>query len=104
MNEAQALLNAVKRAAQLVGLVMNVDKTKFMCYEQDNQIQTLKSLEGKNLECVTDFEYHGSWISTTSRDIISCKAKTWSGLHKLDNILKSNLPRGAKNAILQSFC
>ena len=58
--------------------------------------QSLKSLEGKNLECVTDFEYLGSWISTTSRDIASGKAKTWPVLHKLDNIWKSNLPRWLK--------
>ena len=96
MNEAQVLLNAVESAAQLVGLVMNEGKMKFMCYEQDSQIQNPKSLEGKNLECVTDFEYLGSWISTTSRNIASQKAKTWAALHKLDTIWKSNLLRWLK--------
>ena len=72
---------------------MNAGKTKFMCYEQDNQIQSCKSLEGKNLECDTNFEYLSSWSSTTSRDIASHKAKTWPALHKLDNIWKCNLPR-----------
>ena len=75
---------------------MDAGKMKFMCYEQDSQIQSLKGLEGKSFECVTDFEYLGSWISTTSRDIASCKAKTWPALHKLDNIRKSNLPRWLK--------
>ena len=64
-NEAQVLLNAVESATQSVGLVMNAGKMKFMCYVQDNQIQSLK---GKNLECVTNFEYLGLWISTTSRE------------------------------------
>ena len=36
MNVAQALLNAAESAAQSGGLVMNVGKTKFMCYEQCN--------------------------------------------------------------------
>ena len=93
INEVQALLNAVESATQSVGLVMNSGKTKFMRYEQDSQIQSLKSLEGKSLECVTNFEYLGSWISTTFRDIASHKVKTWPALHKLDNIWKSNLPR-----------
>ena len=54
------------------------------------------TLEGKNHECVTNFEYLGSWISTTSRDIASHKAKTWPVLHKLDKIWKFNLPRWLK--------
>ena len=58
-----------------------------------SKVQSLKSLEGKNLECVTNFEYLGLWISTTSRDIASCKMKTWPVLHKMDNIWKSSLPR-----------
>ena len=92
MNEAQGLLNTVESASESVRWAMNADKTKFMCYEQDSQIQSLKSVEGKNLECVTNFEYPSSWISTTSRYIASCKMKTWPALHKLDNIWKSNLP------------
>ena len=96
MNEAQVLLNAVESATQSVGLVINAGKMKFMCYEQDSQIQSLKHLEGKNLECVTIFEYLSLWISTTSRDIASCKAKAWLALHKLGNIWKSNLPKWLK--------
>ena len=74
----------------------NAGKMKCMYYEQDSQIQSLKSLQGKNLEHVTDFDYFSLWISTTSRDIASCKTKTWPGLHKLDNIWKSNLPTWLK--------
>ena len=44
MNEAQALLNEVDSAAWSVGLVINAGKTKFMSYEQDSQIQSLKIL------------------------------------------------------------
>ena len=76
MNEAQALLNAVECSACAVRLVMSAGKMKFMWYEPDSQIQHLKSLEGNNHECVTNFEYCSSWISTTSRDIASCKAKS----------------------------
>ena len=46
INEAQALLNTVESATQSVGLVINAGKTKFMCYEQDSQTQSLKNLEG----------------------------------------------------------
>ena len=56
MNEAQVLLNAVESVTRSVRLVMNAGKTEFMSYEQDSQIQSLKSPEGKNLECVTNFE------------------------------------------------
>ena len=76
--------------------VMNAVKIKFMCYELDSQIQSLESLEGKNPECVTNFEYLSSWIITTSRDIASHMAKTWPALYKLDNIWNSNLPRRLK--------
>ena len=96
INEDQALLNVVEIAAQSVGLVMNAGKTKFMCCEQDSQVQSLKSLEGKSLECVADFEYLGLWISTTSRAIALHKVKTWPVLHEQDNIWKSNLPRWPK--------
>ena len=81
MNEAQALLQSVENAVQSVGLVMNAGKTKFMCYEQESQIQSLKSLEGKNLECVMDLEYLSLWISTISIDIASRKVKIWPALH-----------------------
>ena len=77
-------------------VVMKVGKMKFMCYEQDSQIQSLKSLEGKNLECVTVFEYLGLWISTTSRDIAPHKLNTWPLLHKQDHVWKSNFPRWLK--------
>ena len=76
--------------------VLHYTIQKFMCYEQDSQIQSLKSLEWKNLECVTDFEYLSSWISTTSRDIASHKVKTWPALYELDNIWKSYLQRWLK--------
>ena len=86
INKVQVLLNAVESANQSVGLVMNAGKTKFMCDEQDSQIQSLKRLEQKTFECVTNFEYLSLWISITSRDIASCKVKTWPALHNLDNI------------------
>ena len=76
---------------------------KFMCYEQDSQIQSLKSLDGKNHECVTNFEYLSLWISTPSRGMVSHKAKkTWPALHKMDNICKSNLPRQLKTQFFRA--
>ena len=93
MNEAQVLVNAVESTTQSVRLMMNAGKWNSCALSKTARSRASRWLEGKNLECVTNFEYLSSWISRKSRDIASYKKTTWPALHKLDNIWKSNLPR-----------
>ena len=51
-----------------------------------------------------DFEYLGSWINNTERDMKIRIAKAWSALNKVDVLWKSILNRDLKISIFQSNC
>ena len=91
--DAQLLLNRVEQAAKEVGLHINATKTEFMTYNVDGVLNTL---DNKQLKNVDDFQYLGSWIDRSSRDIEIRKAKAWSALSKMESIWKSDLPRNIK--------
>ena len=96
LEDAQTLLHRLEEAASLVGLVMNIKKTEYMCFHQDVASPKLLSLSGKELKRVTDFIYLGSWVNTTERDLSVRIAKAWVACNKLDKIWKSNLDRTLK--------
>ena len=77
LEQAQELLGRLESAAAIVGLVMSVKKTEYMCFGQEDQAQTLKSISDEDLKKVSDFCYLGSWISTTERDLYVRIAKAW---------------------------
>ena len=60
VEKAQLLLTRVEQAAETIGLHINEKKTELMTFNQ-GEIQ-MKSLYGKQLKCVSDFKYLGSWI------------------------------------------
>ena len=45
---------------------MNAKKTKAMTYNEPPSI--IKTLDGSDLEIVTDLKYLGAWIATSERD------------------------------------
>ena len=78
-----------------VGLHINVDKTKFLALNQQN-MPILTTTDGRNLECVSDYKYLGSWIGSTEKDVKIRKALAWKASNKLSKIWKSNLKRPIK--------
>ena len=83
-----------EQAVAQVGLQANVTKTEYMMYNQpEGDLMTLNS--GK-LKMVDDFQYLGSRIASTEKDITMRIGKAWSALQKLNVIWKSRLKRQLK--------
>ena len=98
---ATELLHRVESAAANIGLFVNVDKTKVMTLNIEEQAGDLLSRSGGTIENVEDFIYLGSWIDGTERDIKVRKGKAWAALHRLRNIWNSKLSQKLK--ISKSF-
>ena len=65
-NQAETLLHSLERAAAGIGLHVNVHKTEYMCYNQTGDITTL---DRASLKLVDKFNYLGSSVSSTEKDI-----------------------------------
>ena len=74
---------------------MMMMKTKFLALNQQN-MPTLTTTDGRNLECVSDYKYLGSWIYSTEKDVKIRKALAWKASNKLSKIWKFNLKRPIK--------
>ena len=84
VDQAQILLNNVQVETVKVGLHINVHKTKFLALNQQN-IPILTTTDGRNLECVSDYKYLGSWIGSTEKDVKIRKALAWKASNKVCN-------------------
>ena len=94
LEKAQLLPLRVESAAATVGLHVNDEKTKFVIL---NDVEgDLRTLHGCTLEQVEDFEYLGSWVRSTERDMNIRIVKAWSALNKMDVVWKSSLNRKLK--------
>ena len=69
---AESLLHSLERAAGNIGLHVNADKTKYMCFNQRSDMSTLKS---GPLKLVDKFTYLGNSVSSTENDINTRLAK-----------------------------
>ena len=92
MDSASQLLHVVEGAAIQIGLHINESKTEYMSYNGNGDGRILSS-NGHKIKLVTDFQYLGSWLNTTKRDIDVRIAKAWSAHDKLKIIWKSDLDR-----------
>ena len=70
--QAETLLHCLERGADGIGFHVNADKTKYMCFNQRNDISTLK---GSSLKLVDKFSYQGCSVSSTETDINTRLAK-----------------------------
>ena len=75
---ATELLHLVESAAANLGLFVNVDKTKVMTPNIEDQAGDHLSLSGETIENVEDFIYLGSWIDGPERGINVRKRKAWA--------------------------
>ena len=94
---ATELLHRV--AAANIGLFVNVDKTKVMTLNIEEQAGDLLIIENVGV-----FIYLGSWIDGTERDIKVRKGKAWAALHRLRNIWNSKLSQKLKIRLFIAAC
>ena len=94
----ESLLQSLEQTAGGIGLYMNSDKTKFVCFNEDgdNSILNIKLLK------VDHFTYLGSNISFSESNVSIHIGKTWTAFDKLF-IWKSNLFDKIKTGILPSW-
>ena len=87
---AQKLLHILEQLAGFFGLHVNATKTEYICYNQDDPIETLN----KNpLKKVDDL---GSNIAATEKDALIRISGAWSALARLQTAWKSTLPEDIK--------
>ena len=94
--QAETLLHSLEWAAAGIGLHVNADKTKCMCFNQRGDISTLNC---SSLKLVNKFTYLRSCVPSTENDINMWLAKTWTAINWLLVIWKS----GLTDEIKQSF-
>ena len=100
VEKAQLLLTRVEQAAKTIGLHINEKKTEFMTFNP-GEIQ-MKSSSGKQLKCVSDFKYRGSWIETSEKDIDNRIGMAWTAANKMDTIWKWNMNKNLKIRFFKS--
>ena len=103
LRNAQSLLQSLEQASNSVGLYLNETKTEYInkCLtDTENGIKTLKQ---KLLKQVDDYNYLGSFISSSLKDFITRKGMTWSACNDLNKIWKSHLSRNIKLHIFKTI-
>ena len=86
--ELKSLLMKVKEESEKVGLKLNIQKTKIMASGPN----TLREIDGKTVETVSDFIFGGSKITADgdcSHEIKRCLLLGRKVITKLDSIFKS---------------
>ena len=98
-NQAETLLHSLERAAAGIGLHVNALKTEYMCY---NQIGDISTLDGTSLKLADKFNYLGSSISSTEKDIDTWLTKAGTAIDRLSIIWKSDLTDKMKRSFFQA--
>ena len=86
--QVEALLHCLERAAAGIGLYVNVDKTKYMCFNQRCNISILRS---GPLKLMDRFIYLKSNVSPTEKYISTRLATGFTGIDWLSVIWQSDL-------------
>ena len=80
-NQAEKLLNSLEWSAAGIGLRVNAHKTEYMCY---NQTGNISILDGTSLKLVDKFNYLGSSVSSTEKDIDTQLMKAWTAIDHME--------------------
>ena len=100
--ELKSLLMKVKNKSEIVGLKLNIQKTKIMASGPSTSWQ----IDGKTMETVTDFIFLGSKITADgdcSHEIKRCLLLGRKTMTNLDRILKSRDYFADKGLSIQSY-
>lgn len=95
IKQAQELLLNVEDECWKVGLGLNGPKTKFLAYNIEVK-QPLHTKDGTILEQKDDFQYLGSWVDNSDKDIEVRKAKAWRALNDMSKIWTSTMDTSLK--------
>ena len=76
-----------------------------VCSSTKSQVQSadIQTLDGSNLEVVSDFKYIGSWIGSSEHDIQVRKAIAWKACNALSKIWKLSVSRSIKERLFQTI-
>ena len=77
-----------------IELTINSQKTEYMSL--NNPQGNLVDTSGASLSQVTDFQYLGSWVESTKKDVEVRIAKAWAACSKLNNVWQSDLSKDLK--------
>ena len=91
IHQAQQLLKELEVEAAKVGLHVNANKTVFMSYNQDLQLNVILSINGGEIKQVDTFKYLGGWMKDCESDIKIRKALAWATCQKLKSVCTSSL-------------
>ncbi|XP_071808969.1 uncharacterized protein [Asterias amurensis] len=91
-----ALLTSLETAAAKAGLFLNIKKTKYMTFNEDDNHLPICSSDGTQLKDVSDFRYLGSYIADSKKDFLIRKGLAWNACNKLHNIWHSNIANTTK--------
>ena len=98
-NQTEKLLHGLERAAACIGLHVNAHKTEYMCYNQTGEIS---KLGGTPLKLVDKFNYLGSSVSSTEKEIDTWLTKAWTAINRLSIIWKLDLTDKMKCSFFQA--
>ena len=101
VEDAEALLQSLERAAALIRLYCNERKTEYITTTES--FHSLKSLLGGTIKRVQDFQYLAAWIMDSEKDFKVCKSLAWAAYNKLQKVWHSNLPNEYKVFLSQSL-
>ena len=91
IESAQRLLISLESAANCVGLYLNESKTEYLTLNLDDSLpKIIKTISGIELKCVLDYQYLGSFISSSEKDFKIRKALAWSACNRLHKIWSSD--------------
>ena len=102
LQDAQDLLLALEEASNCVGLYLNEKKTEYINNCKLNNDVNIKTRNNKNLKCVEDYKYLGSYISSSAKDFDTRKAMAWSACNDMHKIWTSMMNNKLKTKIFKT--
>ena len=87
--KAESLLHSLEKAAGSMSLHVTVDKTEYMCFNQ-NQKGDISTLKSGPLKLVDKFTHFGSGVLSIENDINNRLAKARSAINRLSVIWRSD--------------
>ena len=94
-DQTQKLLSKVQTEEAIIGLHINAKNTKFMAYNQPDDID-IQTTSEELLKKVQNFKYLGGWVASSEQDLEIRKALAWSACNKMKKIWHSNMNRKTK--------
>ena len=86
--------------ASEIGLQINSKNTKIMSFAQTNPVNISTTVNAQ-ITIVDNFKYLGSWINSSFKDFVFCKAFARKACHKMKKLWISNLAKTLKIRIVK---